>query len=65
MSFELMANWSFNANVNTRHAFGIFMAYVGALRASRPGAVNLGLGIRSALGQATLSTRNKVVANLE
>jgi hypothetical protein len=25
-------NWSFNADANTGHAFGIFMASVGALR---------------------------------
>ena len=31
-------NWSFNADANTGHAFGIFMACVGALRASRSGA---------------------------
>lgn len=30
-------NWSFNADANTGHAFGIFMACVGALRASRSG----------------------------
>ncbi len=31
-------NWSFNADANTGHAFGIFMACIGALRASRYGA---------------------------
>jgi len=31
-------NWAFNADANTGHAFGIFMASVGALRASRSGA---------------------------
>jgi hypothetical protein len=31
-------NWSFNADANTGHAFGIFMACVGTLRASRCGA---------------------------
>jgi len=31
-------NWRFNADANTGHAFGIFMASVGALRASRSGA---------------------------
>ena len=31
-------NCRFNADANTGHAFGIFMASVGALRASRSGA---------------------------
>jgi hypothetical protein len=31
-------NWWFNADANTGHAFGIFMASVGTLRASRSGA---------------------------
>jgi hypothetical protein len=31
-------NCTFNADANTGHAFGIFMASVGALRASRSGA---------------------------
>jgi hypothetical protein len=31
-------NWSFNADANTGHGFAIFMANVGALRASRSGA---------------------------
>jgi hypothetical protein len=31
-------NWSFNADANTGHGFAIFMASVGALRASRFGA---------------------------
>ena len=31
-------NWGFNADANIGHAFGIFMAYVGTLRASRSGA---------------------------
>ena len=31
-------NCRFNADANTGHAFGIFMASVGALRASRYGA---------------------------
>jgi len=31
-------NWSFNADANTGHGFAIFMASVGALRASRSGA---------------------------
>jgi len=30
--------WSFNADAKTGNAFGIFMAYVGTLRASRCGA---------------------------
>jgi hypothetical protein len=28
-------NWAFNADANTGHGFAIFMASVGALRASR------------------------------
>ena len=35
-------NCRFNADANTGHAFGIFMASVGALRASRSGAAYLG-----------------------
>ena len=31
-------NWAFNADANTGHAFGILMACVGTLRASRSGA---------------------------
>jgi hypothetical protein len=31
-------NWAFNADANTGHGFAIFMASVGALRASRSGA---------------------------
>jgi hypothetical protein len=31
-------NWRFNADANTGHGFAIFMASVGALRASRSGA---------------------------
>jgi hypothetical protein len=31
-------NWAFNADANMGHAFVIFMAHVGTLRASRPGA---------------------------
>jgi hypothetical protein len=31
-------NWSFNADANTGHGVAIFMASVGALRASRSGA---------------------------
>jgi hypothetical protein len=31
-------NWSLNADANTGHGFAIFMANVGALRASRSGA---------------------------
>jgi hypothetical protein len=34
----LGAHWSFNADANTGHGFAIFMASVGALRASRAGA---------------------------
>ena len=34
----VMSNCRFNADANTGHAFGIFMASVGALRASRSGA---------------------------
>ncbi|RYD96599.1 MAG: hypothetical protein EOP50_06480 [Sphingobacteriales bacterium] len=33
-----LPNCRFNADANTGHAFGIFMASVGALRASRYGA---------------------------
>jgi hypothetical protein len=33
-----LPNWSFNADANTGHGFAIFMASVGALRASRSGA---------------------------
>jgi len=33
-----MPNRSFNADANTGHGFAIFMASVGALRASRSGA---------------------------
>ena len=36
--FGAKANCRFNADANTGHAFGIFMASVGALRASRYGA---------------------------
>jgi hypothetical protein len=32
-----MANWRLNADTNMGHAFGIFMAHVGALRATRSG----------------------------
>jgi hypothetical protein len=35
---SLLPNWALNADANTGHAFGIFMASVGALRASRSGA---------------------------
>jgi hypothetical protein len=38
-----MANWRFNADANTGHGFAIFMASVGALRASRSGAAELGV----------------------
>ena len=31
-------NWWFNADANISHAFGIFMAYVGALQPSASGA---------------------------
>ena len=31
-------NWGFNADANMGHAFGIFMAHVGALRTSCSGA---------------------------
>ena len=31
-------NWGFNADANIGHAFGIFMAYVGALQPSASGA---------------------------
>lgn len=31
-------NWAFNADANTGHAFGIFMASVGTLRTSCSGA---------------------------
>ena len=34
----LSSNSAVNADANTGHAFGIFMASVGALRASRSGA---------------------------
>lgn len=33
-----MSNWRFNADANMGHAFGIFMAHVGTLRALRSGA---------------------------
>lgn len=36
--FAPQPNCRFNADANTGHAFGIFMASVGALRASRSGA---------------------------
>ena len=47
-----MANWRFNADANTGHAFGIFMASVGTLRASRfalraPAPVNFGVRLFS------------------
>ena len=32
------SNWAFNADANTGHAFGIFMARVGTLRTSCYGA---------------------------
>ncbi|PTT20579.1 hypothetical protein DBR12_09085 [Acidovorax sp. HMWF029] len=35
---RLQPSWSFSADANTGHAFGIFMACVGTLRASRSGA---------------------------
>jgi hypothetical protein len=35
---KMPSNWRFNADANTGHAFGIFMASVGALCASRSGA---------------------------
>lgn len=31
-------NWAFNVDANKGHAFGILMALIGALRASRSGA---------------------------
>ena len=31
-------NWAFNVDANKGHAFGIFMALIGALRASPSGA---------------------------
>jgi hypothetical protein len=34
----MLPNWRFNADANTGHGFAIFMASVGALRASRSGA---------------------------
>lgn len=37
-----MSNCRFNADAITDHAFGIFMASVGALRALRSGASKLG-----------------------
>lgn len=30
--WSLVANWAFNADANTGHAFGIFTAYIGTLR---------------------------------
>ncbi len=36
--FAPQPNGSFNSDANTGHAFGIFMACIGALRASRYGA---------------------------
>lgn len=36
-TFAPQPNWGFNADANTGHAFGIFMASVGALRALRSG----------------------------
>lgn len=38
----VMSNCRFNADANNGHAFGIFMANIGALRAPAP--VNLGVG---------------------
>jgi hypothetical protein len=38
LSFAPLPNWAFNADANTGHGFAIFMASVGALRASRSGA---------------------------
>ena len=38
LAFAPEPNWAFNADANTGHAFGIFMALIGALRASRSGA---------------------------
>jgi len=37
-AYAPQTNWWFNADANTGHAFGIFMASVGALRALRSGA---------------------------
>ena len=36
--FAPQPNWRFNADAYTGHAFGIFLASVGTLRASRSGA---------------------------
>ena len=36
--FAPQPNWGFNADANIGHAFGIFMAYVGALQPSASGA---------------------------
>ncbi len=36
--FAPQPNWGFNADANMGHAFGIFMAYVGALQPSASGA---------------------------
>ena len=36
--YQKMSNCRFNADANTGHGFAIFMASVGALRASRSGA---------------------------
>ncbi|MFP5423000.1 MAG: hypothetical protein ACLGID_16270 [Gammaproteobacteria bacterium] len=38
LSRSVRLNWAFNADANIGHAFGIFMASVGALRALRSGA---------------------------
>ena len=38
LAYALQPNWAFNADANTDHGFAIFMASVGALRASRSGA---------------------------
>jgi hypothetical protein len=35
---KVKSNCRFNADANKGHAFGIFMAHVGTLRASRSGA---------------------------
>jgi hypothetical protein len=37
-AFASVPNWRFNADAKTGHAYGIFLARFGALRASRSGA---------------------------
>ena len=61
-----MPNWAFNADANTGHAFGIFMACVGALRtfgAPAPLTLRVRPSRNAPLAQATLAASLAAVAH--